>query len=59
MEIYKGEAGSQVKIYESDWIVDDLSHLYSGLKFSDAHLSNCDSKFPIEIRFISRNQFRM
>ena len=59
MEIFKGHPGSQVKIFESDWIVDDLKHLYSDLKFSDAHLSNCDPKYPIEIRFISRNQFRM
>ena len=59
MEIFKGPAGSQVKIFESDWIVDDLNHLYSDLKFSDAHLNNCDSKYPIEIRFNSRNQFRM
>lgn len=59
MEIFKGEPGSQVKIYESEWIVDDLKHLYSGLKFSDAHFCNCDLKFPIEIKFISRNQFKM
>jgi len=55
MEIFKGQPGSQVKIYESEWVVDDLDHLYSGLKFSDAHFCNCDLKCPIEIKFISRN----
>ena len=59
MEIFKGEQGSQVKIFESEWIVDDLNHVYSGLKFSDAHFCNCDLKYPIEVRFISRNQFAM
>ena len=59
MEIFKGQPGAQVKIYESDWVVDDIDHVYSGIKFSDAHFCNCDLKYPIEIKFISRNQFAM
>lgn len=59
MEIFKGPKDKQIKVYESEWIIEDLNHQFDNIKFSDAHLCNSDQNYPIEIMFISRNQFLM
>lgn len=57
MEIYRGERGKNVKIYESSYWVDDLNERFTALTFEDALLCNADPKCPIEFKFINRNQY--
>lgn len=59
MEIYRGERAKNVKIYESDYWVDDLDTTITGLEFTDAQLCNGDPNSPIEIKFVNRNQYQM
>lgn len=59
MEIYRGDAKDNVKVYESEWFVNDLNHRFEPIKITDAHLCGCDPKAPITIKFINRNQFTM
>jgi hypothetical protein len=36
MEIYRGPIGKDVKIYESEWFVNDPNHLFEPIVLSDA-----------------------
>jgi len=58
MELWKGDDDNYVKFYESDLWVDEFQKDFN-LKFTDAELCNCKPGLPIEIRFISRNQYKM
>lgn len=58
MELWKGEENNEVKIYESDLWVNEFEKEFK-LKFTDAELCNCKPSLPIQIKFISRNQYRM
>ena len=58
MEIWKGYQGNLVKFYESDLWVNDFNRSFQ-LKFTDAELCNCDPDMPLQIKFISRNQYKM
>ena len=57
MELWKGDDDNYVKFYESDLWVDEFQKDFN-LKFTDAELCNCKPGLPIEIRFISRNQYK-
>lgn len=59
MEIYRGNNRNNVKVYESEWFVNDLNHRFEPIKISDAHLCGCDPKAAITIKLINRNQFTM
>ncbi len=57
MEIWKGPRGANSKIYESNYWVDDLDEHFNNLTFDDAFLCNSDHEYPIEFKFINRNQY--
>lgn len=59
LEIFRGPRGNNVKIYESEWYVNDPNHRFKGLEFSDSQFCNGDPDMKIEFKFINRNQYMM
>jgi len=58
MEVYRGKRDQNAKIFESPYFVEDpLAKI--PMSFTDAQLCNGDQDSPIEIKFISRNQYKM
>jgi hypothetical protein len=59
MEVLKGPRGNNGKIYESNFFVDQMTHEFQILEFTDQELCNTDAEAPIEIKFVNRNQYQM
>jgi len=59
MEIYRGSANNQTKIYESEWFTYEADHVFEPIEMTDGRLCNADPNESIDFRFIKRNQFLM
>ena len=59
MEIWRGQRGQNVKVYESEWFTNDPNHQFNQIEITDAALCGTDFSSPIEFKLISRNQFKM
>lgn len=59
LEIFRGLPGSNAKIYESEWFVNELNHKFEPIELTDAQLCGADHFSPIEFKMVSRNQYKM
>jgi len=59
MEIFRGATDHKVKVFESEWFVDDPNHKFENIEMTDTQLCNGSDTELIEFRFIRRNQFLM
>lgn len=59
MEIYRGSRGNNAKIYESEWFTNEPNHFFDKIVLTDAVLCLTDYSYPIEFKFINRNNFKM
>lgn len=59
MEMYRGNAEHKVKIYESEWWVDQPDHKFETIEMTDTQLCNGKETEVIYFKFWRRNQFLM
>jgi hypothetical protein len=59
MEIWRGPRGNNVKVYESEYFINEPDHKFDKIEITDSLLCGAKDDSPIEFKFINRNQFKM